>query len=251
VSSRGALLCFLAVSALGGCRSSGEAASPPPPARVTLVLADRSASSALVDTRRMFAETFHAFAGQVHPGDVLAVAWISDRSASEIRLPIKHEFPPPDTAGRNAHYRRLILEASRKQAAQTAESLATRFDSMLEDTTNAAPSTDILGSLELAKRVFSLYPNMGHILLLMSDMRETSRLAGLSTLTMRGVDSLVSRLRSDGRVPDLASVRVCVLGASHPNPERFRIIREFWTRYFAAAGAELRDYGAALVRAEC
>ena len=153
----------------------------------------------LADTRRMFAETFHAFAGQVHPGDVLAVAWISDRSASELRLPIKHEFPPPDTAGRNAHYRRLVLEASRKQTAQAAESLATRFDSMLEDTTNAAPGTDILGSLELAKRVFSLYPNTVHILLVMSDMRETSRIAGLGTLAMKGVDSLIFRLRSDGR----------------------------------------------------
>ena len=64
-------------------------------------------------------------------------------------------------------------------------------------------------------------------------MRETSRLAGLSTLTMRGVDSLVSRLRSDGRVPDLRNARVCVLGASHPNPERFRITRRF--RLFPSA----------------
>jgi len=251
VSGRRGLWCLLTLSALGGCRSSGEAAGPPPAARVTLVLADRSASDALVDTRRMFAETFHAFAGQVHPGDVLAVAWISDRSASELRLPIKHEFPPPDTAGRNAHYRKLILEASRKLTAQTAESLATRFDLMLRDTGNAAPSTDILGSLELAKRVFSLYPNMDHILLVMSDMRETSRVVGLDAVTMKGVDSLVSRLRNAGRVADLGNAHVCVLGASHPSPERFRIIREFWTRYFAATGAQLRDYGAALVRAEC
>jgi len=199
----------------------------------------------------MFAETFHAFAGQVHPGDVLAVAWISDRSASELHLPVKHDFPPPDTAGRTAYYRKLVLEASRKQTAQTAESLAIRFEAMLKDTSNAAPGTDILGSLELAKRVFSLYPNMDHILLVMSDMRETSRVVRLDTLTMKGVESLVARLRSAGRVPDLRNARVCVLGASHPSPERFRINREFWTRYLAATGAELRDYGAALVRAEC
>jgi len=59
-------------------------------------------------------------------------------------------------------------------------------------------------------------------------------------------EQMLERAKANGLVVPLHGYKIYVYGAStmHLMPKQWRILREFWTAYFSAAGAELVSYSA-------
>ncbi|MHB0968610.1 MAG: hypothetical protein ACYC7A_10650 [Thermoanaerobaculia bacterium] len=145
-----------------------------------------------------------------------------------------------------------LKEAESKLAADRA-ALASRFQ-LLFQSDRRIGRTDIIGSLELAPRVFASYPRDRKVLVILSDMVEDSDRFNFEreTLSAKRIDAIVAALRDQGAIPDLRGVQVVVSGAMHRDNGRFRTIRDFWFRFFKEARAEMRkeDYGTTLIRFE-
>ena len=111
---------------------------------------------------------------------------------------------------------------------------------ILFDTTRAKEirHTDIFGTLARAADYSRPAPNTRRTLLLLSDMiNETSDV----TMTSRNeipADAWIKHLASQRRIPQLRDVCVVVAGAD-VSSSRGAAIRDFWEKYFAAAGAHL------------
>jgi lysophospholipase L1-like esterase len=94
------------------------------------------------------------------------------------------------------------------------------------------------------------------VLVIFSDRVEESEHYNFTreNLTEARIKKIISQNRSRGLLPDLAGVKVYVVGASAGAYEKMRsgrmaAIRDFWLAYFKACGAELtrERYGGALL----
>lgn len=120
------------------------------------------------------------------------------------------------------------------------KSIARMQAQILFDTTRAKEikHTDIFGTLVRAADYSRPAPNTRRTLLLLSDMiNETPEV----TMTSRAeipTDAWIKHLASQQRIPQLRDVCVVVSGAD-VSSARGAAIRDFWEKYFAAAGAHL------------
>jgi hypothetical protein len=111
---------------------------------------------------------------------------------------------------------------------------------VLFDSTRAKhiQTTDIFGTLVRAADYARPAHGMSRTLLLLSDMiNETPDV----TMTSQGsipADTWIKHLAAQRRIPQLPGVCVVVSGAD-VSSARGAAIRDFWEKYFAAAGAEL------------
>jgi hypothetical protein len=118
----------------------------------------------------------------------------------------------------------------------------------------AAPSTDLMGAMQLAEKVFqssSAASAKTRLLIVFSDMVEDSARYNFQkeNLTAARAAAVVESERRAGRLPTLKGVKVWVSGAGGAAPEKFLQIQDFWIKYFHAAGADLQKsrYGAGLM----
>lgn len=224
---------------------------PAAPSKTIVVLIDRSGSVRTPEIESRYLSDFRTILGAVRHGDVIVAGWITGRSATELELPLNQEIPRFDPGTDNP----MVRDAKRREAesklAADRAALASRFQQLFESDRRIG-RTDIIGSLELAPRVFASYPRDRRILVILSDMVEDSDRFNFEreTLTPQRIEVIVARLRDQAAIPDLRGVRVVVSGAMHHDNERFRRIREFWFRFFKETGAELRkeDYGTTMIR---
>lgn len=244
----------VALGALAGSACGQPGAKKLPAGKTVVVLTDVSGSVRDREAISNYEDAFRKVVATLDPGDVLVVAWISARSESEPRLPINEVMP----AVRKTVSNRLSEEAARKTAEEALvprkKALIHRFDALLEAPERAAPTTDILGALELAHRIFESYSRSKRALVVLSDMVQESPELSLKNQALgpRQRSRLVGNLHRKGRIPRLSGVRVWVVGARNSEVRRFREIRSFWMEVFKAAGARLNeaDYGGPLIRFE-
>jgi hypothetical protein len=99
-------------------------------------------------------------------------------------------------------------------------------------------STDILGTINRAADYAKASRNRGTTLLLLSDMiNETPDVRMTSPSGVPG-DNWIRNLASARRIPQLGRICVVVAGADVISA-RGAAIREFWNKYFEAAGARV------------
>jgi len=86
-------------------------------------------------------------------------------------------------------------------------------------------------------------------LVIISDMQESSSEFDFRTDTMTPayVSQALATLKSKGRIPNLSGVEVWIAGAYSKETERYFMIQDFWSRYIAASGAELKSYSHTLL----
>lgn len=239
----GGLVAFLLGGLLLGCGSD------PSPGTTVVVLFDLSESTNSLEGRRAYCDNFQRALSHVGHGDAIAVAWITESSATEARLAVHRRFPHFDPRTTND-----MLAAARKAEADSA--LSSARDSLQEVVCEAllnperrVLNTDIMTSLDLAQRIFRQEGNLRdtlarNLLVIMSDMIEDSDRYDFDTLSLseERIEEIVRREREERRLADLTGVGVCVVGASGSG-DRYHRIRRFWTGYFQATGARLLDYG--------
>jgi hypothetical protein len=187
----------------------------------------------------------HAAANQ----GTLTVETIDGNPLQDSRTPIDIRFTVPAQFEGNPAYADPIMEQLQASAAdQMAKLLATPPH---------ARGTDVLRAMELAGRVFarpSLAPGPGSkYLIVCSDMMNSIPPFNFYQLGLsdRQVSRLIDQLKATGWLPQLAGVRVYVVGAGGSTSGKItaaknQSVESLWTRYFRAAGAELMSYAATL-----
>ena len=223
-------------------------------ARLFVVLIDGSASARSEPMQRLYIDSCERIVSAASHGDAFIAAWITDHSVTEPEMLAEASFPPfrPGTDNR------LMIKGLRRTAdeklAEDVGRLRMNVTARVEALDRKIGRTDIIGSLDLANRVLAQHPDHKKIRLILSDMIEDSSSFNFEkeNLSDERIEEIFGTLRESRRIPDLRGVRAYVIGASHPDDLRYRRIREFWIRFFAEAGADLRpeDYGTTLIRFE-
>jgi hypothetical protein len=120
------------------------------------------------------------------------------------------------------------------------KSIARMQAQILFDTTRAKEirNTDIFGTLVRAADYARPASNTHRTLLLLSDMINETPDVTMTSEDRIPTDAWIKHLSSEGRIPQLRGVCVVVAGAD-VSSARGAAIRNFWEKYFQAAGAEL------------
>ncbi|HEV7387718.1 MAG TPA: hypothetical protein VGN73_03815 [Gemmatimonadaceae bacterium] len=111
---------------------------------------------------------------------------------------------------------------------------------ILFDTTRAKEirNTDIFGTLVRAADYSRPSPNTRRTLLLLSDMINETPDVTMTTRSSIPTDAWIRHLSAGRRIPQLRDVCVVVAGAD-VSSARGAAIRDFWEKYFEAAGTHL------------
>ena len=120
------------------------------------------------------------------------------------------------------------------------KSIARMQAQILFDTTRAKEikHTDIFGTLVRAADYSRPAPNTRRTLLLLSDMINETPDVTMTSRSEIPTDAWIKHLAAQRRIPELRDVCVVVSGAD-VSSARGAAIRDFWEKYFAAAGAHL------------
>jgi hypothetical protein len=117
---------------------------------------------------------------------------------------------------------------------------------------NEATNSDIMSSLTLAQNIFQDYPGGRPVLVILSDMMEDSQNYNFynTQLTDSVTQDIISKEKSAGRLPNLQGANVYVVAAGTEDSDKFFEVRNFYLKYFAAAGAKLdtSNYSNALLQ---
>jgi hypothetical protein len=137
---------------------------------------------------------------------------------------------------RNPHQ----LTASEQRRLDDFKQIARMQTAILFDSARAKEihATDIFGTLSRASDYAKASRKKGTTLLLLSDMmNETPDVTMTSRQEIPG-DAWIRRLAAEKRIPQLRGVCVVVAGAD-VSSARGAAIREFWEKYFEAAGTRI------------
>jgi hypothetical protein len=132
------------------------------------------------------------------------------------------------------------LTSSEQRRLEDFKDIARMQASILFDSTRAKEiqSTDIFGTLTRAADYAKASRNRGTTLLMLSDMmNETPSVMMTNRADIPG-NSWIRHLAAEKRIPQLTGVCVVVAGAD-VSSARGAAIREFWDKYFAAAGTRV------------
>jgi hypothetical protein len=233
---------------LTGCSAHQGGGSDARP--LVMVLFDVSKSTQDQTIRERYLSSFERVVDEVASEHGTVVGDVIDENPlAHSTYPIDATFEPCDPLRDN----RLMCDA---RTAKLRDNVTAGAEAILGVVPGRA-GTDIQDGLRLAERVFAAYPEAtSRSLVLLSDMVEHS-----SGLDMgRAFDGSaatggVHALEAGGSIPNLAGVRVDVVGAgvvtsSELPAARILAIQDFWQAYFTASGADLPAdrFGAALVR---
>jgi hypothetical protein len=132
------------------------------------------------------------------------------------------------------------LTSSEQRRLEDFKDIARMQASILFDSTRAKEiqSTDIFGTLTRAADYAKASRNRGTTLLMLSDMmNETPSVMMTNRADIPG-NGWIRHLAAEKRIPQLTGVCVVVAGAD-VSSARGAAIREFWDKYFAAAGTRV------------
>jgi hypothetical protein len=129
--------------------------------------------------------------------------------------------------------------------------LASRFEKNSSGMSAAAAGTDIFGGLWHLKALFESSPASGgkgssKTIWIFSDMVNETPAFQMPAILANGPEKMLEQAKANGLLVRLDGYKVHIYGASPSGltPQAWLIVKNFWTMYFAAAGAELVTYSA-------
>lgn len=229
------LVVLLLTSALLAACSSKTAAKPGP---AVAVLVDVSGSASAIHDR--YLADFGRILAAVRGGERLYTFTIEANSAVS---PMAFDLPFELSHG-NDYTRRVTLKRQTREASE-------RFAALIKTKRPERPGSAIIdGIRHAADALAKLPPEQEKVVVVLSDMIEQSEHFDFTALSQDGVSTLVERLKAEGWVPSLNGARIYVAGITDGSgslpASQVQAIREFWTAFFAAAGARLEWYGPSL-----
>ncbi len=237
-------LIFIILS-FSACKKTEQ---PQKPSKTIVVLIDYSES--VKDARQDYSDAFKKILPKIKLGDYLFLWKITELSEMEPKPLIDEDFPIP-LQGKNEYYTKRAIEEAEKEMKMKLDSIGKKVDIFLNSQEQLSKKTAILGSLQIAEKVFKKDRKDKALLVIMSDMIEDSSEYNFETekLSDKRISEIIANEKRRGRLPDLNGVEVYVVGAKAPSREQFYNIQNFWLRYFKECGANLskENYGSALL----
>ncbi len=216
---------------------------------VVVVLFDLSGSTRAEELRQRYIEQFKVIVDGMKPGDRIVADAITESPLATSTFPINDELPPFNELTGN----KLLYDDTVKR---TRAEILEKVKPLLFDLARKVPNTKIMEALQLAERVFKTYQRGRKALVIFSDMVEESEFYDFTreALSESRTSSIIAQSRERSMLPELAGVKVYVVGASagtyaQMHAGRASAIRDFWLTYFSACGADLTKerYGGALL----
>ncbi|MBK6915003.1 MAG: hypothetical protein IPH11_15580 [Ignavibacteriales bacterium] len=219
--------------------------------KVVCVLFDLSETTNTPAIRKNYLEKFKLILNSMNSGDAIEAALITEKSLSELDLSINCDFtkiiPFTDTdlAERIAKIQSDSIITLRK------DSILAVADSILFKPNRKISKTEIIGSLQVAERVFKSFKQPRKILVVFSDMIEDSKDYNFEReiLNSNRIRKIIDLEKQKHSLPDFNQVKVFVAGATHEDSRKYNQIKYFWFEYFKSCNANLepQNYGAALI----
>ena len=208
-----------------------------------VVLVDMSGSTNHA-RRTVYNEAFEKIYENLQQGDRIVVGMITSRSYIDFKPVVDEEIPK-----QSIWVNRITYEQS---LAKTEKTIRTEVNRLLSRK-KGTPYTEILNSLNIADTIFHNEKRQ-KVLVVLSDMVQDSKEYKFDRVrvTDKYIADLIRYRQKQKLVPNLSDVKVYVAGASAADSKKFRSIEKFWTRYFAATGADFSThrYGHSLLEFE-
>ena len=214
------------------------------PPKTVLVFVDLS------DSTKTHRDDYRRYFGMVldrlGDGDKLIVASIekapTGRSIVRMKVELKVRDPLFDTATAGIKSRKQLYCAQQD------------FQKLVETQSSETPIVD---SLLEAHRLFANVTNPRHVVVLLSDMKESWKggpnfEAKNFAMPEKKTNELLAKLRNQQRIADLTDARIYVAGARDDRPVVQKEIGGFWAAYFheAKADFDVDRYGPELLSFE-
>jgi hypothetical protein len=121
--------------------------------------------------------------------------------------------------------------------------ICSEFVNKIKNMPMERPSTSLLEAVYLAAQILSEGQNLRKALLIIGDMREHRKLLNEDSIFQRG-DDILSQMRADGEIPDLAGMDIYILGASTVglSPMQWGKIRAWWFKLLTSGGGRIVCY---------
>jgi len=247
------ILIWSACSGDGSVNKENQTPPPSPQSKTVFVLFDISDSTKAEETRRKYLDGFDKIIEKIGGGDVLVADFISDDPLGQSSFTINQAFPVFKTDTDNElliKKQKLKFEEEIKTLREQAKEKAKQ---MLAGANRTVKKTKILDANLLAEKVFQKYQRPKNVLVIFSDMKESSEKIDFEKQKMSAetTKKILEDEKKASRTPKLSNVQVYVVGASGGNTlDSFNQIQNFWLEYYKAAGANLskENYGAALLK---
>ena len=220
--------------------------------KTVFVLFDVSDSTKAEETRRKYRESFEKIVEKLGPNDVIVADFISDDPLGQASFAINEEFPKFNATTDNE----LILKKEKGKFEEELKALRAKVAEngrkFLDGEKGAVLKTKLFDANLLAEKVFKKYDRPKKVLVIFSDMAESSSRADFEKekVTKEVGARIIDKLEKAGKIPDLSGVRVYVIGAAGSfGEDSFTLIQNFWIDYYEKTEAELNEenYGSALL----
>jgi hypothetical protein len=250
------LLLAACLLCLVGC-NGGVQQPKPCEGKVVMALFDLSSSTQDDSIRQRYAEDFRRILDGCGAGDILVADTITDNPLAQSTFPINDLFEAFHPGTDNPLIARKKEEEHNQKLKDQRDQILARVRSLLNDRSRKITKTKILDAMLLAERVFRTYNCPKKVLVIFSDMVEESDQYNFKRQppTEAMTEKIIDQEKQAKRMPDLAGVRVYVIGASagsyqSSSSDQFTRIEHFWQQYVKSAGADLpkERYGAALLK---
>ena len=214
------------------------------PPRVLAIFVDMSGSTNKA-RRTVYRNAFEMIIEALQDGDRIVIGTITGRSYIDFKPAVDAEIPK-----QSIWVNRITYEQNR---AKVTKKIRRAVDYLLS-AKRGTPHTEIINSLNIADKIFHNEKERQKLLIILSDMIQDSREYNFERVKV--TNAYATRIIKDRKkkklIPNLRTVKVYVAGASASTSKKFRSIEKFWTRYFAATGADfsLHRYGHSLLEFE-
>lgn len=229
------LAAIVVLNACGEARG-GDPATAADPARQIIVALDLSGSQ--TDARRTQARsTLDMVIDNLQYGDRLVLLQVHQNAAAEDGAQRWNETVPVPN-GEPTTLDRERLEAVKQAARSVGETLFAR------DSAGLLPTTDLFSTLHIAAEYVRDAGARSTTIVLLSDMLQSAHAVEM-TRAVPPAD-WIEEQRAAGVLPRLDGACVSVIGADATTANGVAV-REFWEKYFAAAGASLPEQNYRLI----
>jgi hypothetical protein len=211
--------------------------------RVIAVFVDMSGSTNQA-RRTVYRNAFEKIYQNLQQGDRVIIGTITGRSYIDFKPVVDAEIPE-----QSIWVNRIAFE---QNLAKTKKDLQIEVEKLLS-LKRGTPRTEIINSLNIADKIFYSEKRQ-KILILLSDMVQDSKEYNFERvkITDEYISKIISERQKQNLIPQLNDVKVYVAGASANDSKQFQLIEKFWSRYFAACGADFSSqrYGHSLIEFE-
>jgi hypothetical protein len=167
------------------------------------------------------------------PGSRITVAGISDQSFARPLILLTGEIPR--NPGKLRDYDQIV--AARNRLSTSMQRISASIEPRYQ-------STDIFGFLIVAGMAFRSTPQMRHMLVIHSDMRQSASPVDLEHVNRVAVKNALSTVEDHQLLADLRGVEMFVYGvhAVDKDIQYWQSLRDFWAAYFEHSHATLREF---------